>query len=105
MKSSGAAALHELQPVSVHPRSALREFRKICELVSFRFVSDPGELVGGRIADRFRYADFTLLIHLRSGQAGRWPQLLTYSSLTAWTIFSQQVFLLQLHPWIGWYVR
>jgi hypothetical protein len=64
MKSSGAAVVHELQRVSVHPRSALREFRKISELVSFRFVSDPGGTGRRGIADRFRYADFRGLVRL-----------------------------------------
>jgi hypothetical protein len=60
MKSSNAAVvlIHELQRVSVRPRSALREFRKTSELVSGLTVIRE-ELVG--TADSFEYADFPLV--------------------------------------------
>jgi hypothetical protein len=48
MKPGDEAVVLICEPLrmSVRPRTALREFRKISELASFRFVSDPGELVG-----------------------------------------------------------
>ena len=55
--------------------------------------------------DMSTQTDFTLLISLASGQLSKWLQLLTYSWLTAWTVSSLQVSLLELHPWIGSYAR
>jgi hypothetical protein len=60
MKPSDEAVvlIHELQRVSVCPRSALGEFRKTSELVSGLPVIRE-ELVG--TADSFQYADFPLV--------------------------------------------
>ena len=66
MKPGDEALVLICEPLrmSVRPRSALREFRKISELASFRFVSDPGGTGRRGIADRFRYADFRGLVRL-----------------------------------------